>query len=45
MSRNERLALVNRDDPMPVAQQCRLLDLSRRAAYHFGVAPAHPQKP
>ena len=33
MSRHERLALVNKDDPMPVAQQCRLLDLSRRAAH------------
>ena len=33
MSRNERLALVNKDDPMPVAHQCRLLDLNRRAAY------------
>ena len=32
MSRNERLALVNKDDPMPVAHQCRLLGLSRRAA-------------
>ena len=33
MSRAERLALVNKGDPMPVAHQCRLLGLSRRAAY------------
>ena len=33
MNRIEWLALVNRDAPMPVARQCRLLDLNRRADF------------
>ena len=33
MSCAGRVALVNKDDPLPVAHQCRLLDLIRRAAY------------
>jgi hypothetical protein len=34
MSRAERLALVEREDPaLPISQQCRLLAISRSAVY------------
>ena len=33
MSRNERVALLDRSDPLSVAHQCRLLGVSRMAAY------------
>ena len=33
MSRSERVALLDRDDPLSLSRQCRLLDVSRMAAY------------
>ena len=33
MSRRERVALLDRDDPLSLSRQCRLLDVSRMAAY------------
>ena len=33
MSRSERVALLDRDDPLSLSRQCHLLDVSRMAAY------------
>ena len=42
MNRPERLALVDHDDPvLPVAAQCRLLQVARSTLYYQPV-PARP---